>query len=188
MIISLWLTLAVLVFEVLILCFMIFIFLSGLHSVVAGAPFVPMKKSAISRLLSFGGLVPNDVFYDLGCGDGRILRSAAKDFHVNRARGYEIAHWPYFLCRYKNYRNKAKNIDVLCQSSFDADIKDATFIYLYLFPPLVDKLAYKIEKEVKIGTKVLSPGFSIDTGKHPRFKLKKEEKFDTMTTYLYEII
>jgi len=182
-----WLQLIVLVLEIVALLLIIFIFVSGIHSVMAGAPFVPMKKSVIKNLLVFGELKAGDVFYDLGSGDGRVLRTAS-EFNVKIAKGYEIAHWPYLMSVYLNRKKKMKNVEIKHGNSFNADLSDADFIYLYLFPPLVDKLAGKIEKEARAGAKILCPAFSVDTNKHPRFKLKKEAKFDTMATYLYEVI
>jgi len=59
---------------------------------------------------------------------------------------------------------------------------------MYLFPKLVDKLAYKIAGECQVGTKILCPSFPIDIAKHPGFKLLKSEKIGRITAYLYEKI
>jgi len=79
-----------------------------------------------------------------------------------------------------------RNIRVSRQNFFKANVSDATFIYLYLFPKPVDRLASKFEREVEPGTKILSPSFPIDLKKHPAFSLKKEQKIGNVVVYLYE--
>jgi len=88
-----------------------------------------------------------------------------------------------FLTKYRG----VKRIKLFIKNSLNADISQATFIYLYLFPKLVDKLAYKIAKEGKYKTKVLCVEFPIDTNQHIEFQLLKSEKIDNLTVYLYEL-
>jgi hypothetical protein len=156
-------------------------FISGIH----GAPYVPMHGKLIHGLLVFGEVKPEDILYDLGSGDGRVLRSAVKDFHVARAIGYEAAPWPYWRCRWLNKRSGLPNITVRNQNFFDADLRDATFIYAYLLTKLVDKLATKFGSELKSGTRLIIPSFPIDLAKHPQFQLKKSSKIGNITAYLY---
>ena len=57
------------------------------HSV---APFVPTPINVVRRMLKLAEVGPDDVVYDLGCGDGRILFMAVEDFEAERAVGYNI--------------------------------------------------------------------------------------------------
>jgi hypothetical protein len=174
--------------ELLVLSWLAFHFISGIVSVLHGAPYVPIEKYRIEKLLAFGGVNAQDILYDFGSGDGRVLVSAVRNFHVARAVGYEIAPWPYWKSRWILRRSGITNINVRNQSFFDADLGEATCVYAYLFPKLVDRLAKKFAKELKSGTRIICPSFSIDVTKHPEFRLKKEEKIGNITAYLYEKI
>ena len=57
---------------------------------VSCAPYVPSKPEVVQKMLEIAYLKPNDVVYDLGCGDGRILIKAVEDFNVKKAIGYEL--------------------------------------------------------------------------------------------------
>lgn len=166
-----------------------FLFLvSMLISVIAGAPYVPAPRKLIKNVLKFGGLTSDDVLLDLGCGDGRVLISASQNFHIKKATGYEIAPWPFLKAFFwVKYLGLNKNIKIDRKNCLRTDIGDATFIFLYLFPKLIDRLAYKIAVETKNGIKILSLGFPIDIVKHPEFMVIKSQNLENLTVYLYEI-
>jgi len=166
---------------------LLFFYLSGLISLIFGAPYIPLSKKLILKILSFGGLSSNDIFYDLGCGDGRILMSGLSDFNVLKAVGYEIAPWPYFKTLFLIKYKKIERIKLFRRNSLKANINQATFIYLYLFPKLVDKIASKIKKECTPKTKILCVEFPIDINQHLEFQLLKSEKIHNLTVYLYEL-
>jgi len=166
----------------------ILILISGLISSIHGAPYVPIRKKLTKDLLSFGGLSENNIFYDLGSGDGRVLISAVKDFGVERAVGYEIALWPYLKSKFLIQRADLDDRISICRKNFfKTNLHETPFIYMYLFPGLVDKLAYKIAGECQTGTKILCPSFPIDIVRHPKFKLLKSEKIGKITAYLYTL-
>ncbi len=174
--------------EFIVVVAMILILVSGVASSIYGAPYVPIRKKLVKDLLTFGGLSKGDIFYDLGSGDGRVLISATKDFGVEKVVGYEIAPWPYLESRFliKHSRLDSR-ISVYRKNFFKTNLREALFIYMYLFPGLVDKLAYKIASECQAGTKILCPSFPIDIAKHPEFKLLKSEKLGIITAYLYTL-
>lgn len=168
---------------------LILIFISGIISNAHGVPYVPIKRKQVKRLLSWGGLSANDIFYDLGCGDARLLIGAVKDFGVKKAIGYEIAPWPYFKARLAvRFSGVGERVSIRRQNFFQADLSNATFVYAYLFPKPIDQLAYKLAKELGGGSKILCPSFPINLARHPEFKLLKSEKIDKITAYLYEKI
>lgn len=161
--------------------------LSGLISTIFGAPYVPLPRKYIKKILLFGNLSSNDILYDLGCGDGRVLMSGFSNFNVSKAVGYEISPWPYFKTLFLVKYNRLKRVKLFRINCLKADIGQATFIYLYLFPKLVDKIAYKIAKEGKPKTKILCVSFPININQHIEFKLLKSEKLDNLTLFLYEL-
>ncbi len=181
-------TSVILLVEIAAVMFLISMFSSMLVSSTHGAPYVPVKRKLVKDLLQFGGVSADDIFYDLGCGDGRVLLSASRDFGA-RAMGYEIAPWPYLESRFLIWRLGLKDkIKVQRRNFLKSDLSDATFIYAYLFPKLIDRVAQKISAECQPGTKVLCPSFAINLAMHPGIKLKKTEKIGTMTAYLYELV
>lgn len=166
----------------------LFFLISLLFSAIAGAPYVPVPRKLIKNILMFGGLTSDDILLDLGCGDGRVLISASQNFHIKKAIGYEIAPWPFLKAFFGvKYLGLNNNIKIVRKNCLRAEIGDATSIFLYLFPKLIDILAYKIATETKNGIKILSLGFQIDTVKHPEFAVIKSQKFENLIAYLYEI-
>lgn len=153
----------------------------------AGAPFVPMSRKLVRPLLAFADLRPGAVVYDLGCGDGRVLTTAVRDFGVVKAVGYEIARWPFLLGRWRIKRQGLQDrISILHANARTADVSDADFIYMYLLAPLTNILATYIASQVRTGTKVLCPSFPIDLAAHPEFRLTKKDRIQGFTVYLYE--
>lgn len=187
LIISQILLLVLLTAEFIAVITMILILASDFTSFIYGAPYVPIRKKLTKDLLFFGGLSADDIFYDLGSGDGRILMSAVRDFGIRRAIGYEIAPWPYLKSRFLIQRAGLGNdIDIKRKNFFGADLSQATFIYMYLFPRLVYRLVGKIAGECQSDTKVLCPNFPIDVNEHKEFKLIKTGNFGKITAYLYQ--
>ncbi|HZZ99558.1 MAG TPA: class I SAM-dependent methyltransferase [Candidatus Paceibacterota bacterium] len=145
-----------------------------------------MKRRLVHDLLDFGGLSNDDIFYDLGCGDGRVLLTAVREFGVRSATGYDVAWLPFWLAQRRIGKSGLKNISVHRQNFMTGNYKGATFIYMYLFPKIVDRLARKFALELPSGAKVLSPSFPIDMAKHPEFSLLKTGKIGKITAYLYQ--
>jgi len=160
---------------------------SGLFSFLSGAPFVPLSKEKIKKALERGGLCEKDIFYDLGCGDGRALLIAVEKFNVRKAVGWDVAAAPFFIAKMLVARSKEKEkIEVHLGNIFSADISRATFIYIYLFPGIVDRAADKIEKEAPIGTKIVCPAFPFDKSTHPQVDLIRSERVGGTAVYFYQ--
>src|SRR3979411_2824001 len=99
-------------------------------------PYLTTAQAAVEAMLKLAGVTKDDVVYDLGCGDGRIVITAAK---LYGARGVGIDINPE---RIRDARLNAKQAGVedLGQfvegDLFDADIKNATVVTLYLLPSI----------------------------------------------------
>ena len=175
------------VIPIAVIAFLILMLVSSFISAAHGAPFSPIKRKSIKSLLAWGGLSPDDIFYDLGCGDGRVLISAICDFRVQKAVGYEVAPWPYLETKFAVYlAGLRKDISIFRKDFFEANLSDASFVYTYLSSKLVNEFAVRMTNEVKPGAKILCPSFPIDLANHPSFRLIKSEKAGKMTAYLYE--
>ena len=187
MIILYYILILLLIFFLCLLLLALLFLLSGIISIIFGAPYVPVSKNLVQQILSFGNLSKDDIFYDLGCGDGRTLISSIYDFNVSKAVGYEVSPWPYFKALLLIKNAKFKKISLYRKNCLKADIKQATFIYLYLFPELVNKIAYKISKECPPKTKILCVSFPIDVTRHKEFHFLKSTKLKDKIIYLYEL-
>lgn len=124
------------------------------------APFVPADASAVDKIVSYIPLEKGKKFYDLGCGDARILLAAYKREPEMEYIGVEKNLYPYWRARFKLWRmGNPKNIKILKTNIFDLDYSDANFIYLYLFPKALEKLSLKFQKELAPGSQVFSVSF-----------------------------
>ena len=100
-----------------------------------------------------------DVVYDLGCGDGRIVIAAAKDFG---ARGVGIDIDPKRIAEAKENARRAgveDRVRIEEGDLFDANIREATVVTLFLLSDVNEKLRPKLLKELKPGTRIVSNTF-----------------------------
>ena len=178
----------VLLFQITITLTLIFILSSYAVSTIYGAPYIPVKKRLVKNFLAFGELSESDIFYDLGSGDGRTIFAAIEKFGVKKAVGYEIAPWPYLKSRFALYRFKLNgNIKIYRGNFLKNNLSPATFIYLYLYPKILNKAAAKLAAEIQVGAKILSITFPVDAKQNPQFKLLKNGKIGGFNVYLYSL-
>jgi len=133
----------------------------GLFGVVDLAPFVPTPMVVVEKMLELGEIDKDDVLYDLGCGDGRIVITAAKKFGT---RGVGIDIDPQ---RIEESVRAAKEagveaiVEFRLQDVMKADIREATAVTLYLLPESNSLLRPLLEDQLKPGTPVVSHNYSI---------------------------
>ncbi len=139
------------------------------------APYIPTPQSLVNTILEIAKAGPGDILYDLGCGDGRFLITAVKDFKVDRAVGYEINTHLHSVALNNVAKNELKDrIRVEDRNLMDADLRDATLIILYLTTSGNTKLKPKLKKELHPGTQIISHDFPIknwittDKDKNPK--------------------
>jgi ubiquinone/menaquinone biosynthesis C-methylase UbiE len=122
-------------------------------------PYVRTPNHVVSAMLKLAGVKASDVVYDLGCGDGRIVISAAKEYG---ARGVGIDIDPERIQEARDNARKA-GVEALVKFEvndlFAADIHNATVVALYLLPDVNLRLRPKLLKELKPGTRVVSHDF-----------------------------
>lgn len=125
-------------------------------------PWLPLRQSEINRILTLAEIKPDDILYDLGSGDGRIVIAAAKKYKV-KTFGVEIA-WPLvFWSKFKVKLLGLNNlIKIKCGNLYKADISGATIVVLFLMPEAIEKLISKLKKELRPGTKIISAVFPIN--------------------------
>jgi SAM-dependent methyltransferase len=141
---------------------------SPLHLAQAGtqrrAPdviFVPTPNEVVDKMLAMAGVTAGDVVYDLGCGDGRIVITAAQRFGA-RAVGVDID--PQRIAEATANARSARVADkvrFIEGDLFETDIREATVVTLYLLTRLNAKLRPKLQAELRPGTRVVSHAFDM---------------------------
>lgn len=176
-------------FTSLLFLFLIIFLFSNIISEIFGAPYVPISKKSIKKILALVDLKKEDAFFDLGSGDGRVLIEAVRNFDIKKAIGYEIGLWQYWKSKFLiNYAGLKDRIKIFNKNFLKADLSGARVIFLYLYPKLVQRLALKFSQELKPGTKIISVSFKIEEPKKFALELLKIEKIDRFTVYLYQKI
>lgn len=175
----------ILVFALLIfLIFMSVYGLSLIYSSIMGAPYVPTKKKLAPEILKEVKFKKNGLFVELGSGDGRIIRTAVKNYPI-RGMAVDINSlliiWSKFLSKLDGTKNK---INFVVKNILAVDLTKADYIYLFLFPALIEKLVPKFNNELKRGTVIISHGFPVEKYKN---KLIKKVERKTFPTYYYKI-
>jgi SAM-dependent methyltransferase len=124
-------------------------------------PYVPTTEPAVREMLKLANVTGKDVLYDLGCGDGRIVIEAAKQYGT---RGVGIDIDPQ---RIQEARQNAKTAGVSHLVRFEendlfaADFRPATVVTLFLLPQINLKLRPKLLKDLRPGTRVVSNTFDM---------------------------
>jgi ribosomal protein L11 methylase PrmA len=123
--------------------------------------YLPTSQLVVDEILRLVPIKAGDVVYDLGCGDGRFVITAAKNYG---ARGVGIDLDPE---RIRESKANAETAGVPARVTFrqgdlfEADIREATVVILYLLPDLNQKLRPKLLAELRPGTRVVSHYFDM---------------------------
>lgn len=120
-------------------------------------------------MLEIAPVDSEDVVYDLGCGDARVLVMAVKEFGVKKAVGYEIRQDLYEVSQQEIQRqNLQKQITLIRGDLLNADLSQASIIVLNLSSKANELLRPKLEKEAKLGARIISYLTPINTWRPAR--------------------
>ncbi len=148
----------ILAIEICIVIFVTWIAWSG----VVGAPWLPTPKKRVRSMLEFAEVKRDDILYDLGSGDGRIIVMAGKEFGATSI-GIEIDPLRVMWSRFKIWRHKLKDrVRVIRGNFFNVSVEEATVVSLYQGYVINKKIRDKLDKELKPGTRVVSYRFILD--------------------------
>ena len=146
-------------------------------------PYVPTPQDVVDKMLEMAAVRKDDVVYDLGCGDGRIVITAAKRYG---ARGVGIDLDP------ERIREANENLGISGMGArvrfveadlFKTDFRDATVVTLYLLPAVNAALRPRLWKQLRVGTRVVSHAF--DMG--PEWPPERTETVDGRSLYLWTV-
>ena len=165
------------------LSIMVFILFPTIYSLVGGAPFVPTPLKAVKKMIKMAKIKKGDKVYDIGCGDGRMVHLASKEYGAISV-GLEIAPLVYLLARLRHFlwRSKAK---ILYRDFKHYDLRDADVVLCYLMPETLSKLQSKLEQDLKKGTRIVSYAFPIGTWKAKQ-KIERDKTNSLGPIWSYE--
>jgi SAM-dependent methyltransferase len=124
-----------------------------------GAPWVPTSMSMVHKMLKLADVGPADIVYDLGCGDGRTVITAAR-YYGARAVGVEIDPLRYLWCQLRvTFLGLRDRVKIVYGNFFAQDLSAATVVTCYLLQDTNNKLEKKFEQELSSGTRVVSNTF-----------------------------
>jgi tRNA G37 N-methylase Trm5 len=122
--------------------------------------YVPTPQEVVDKMLELAQVKKDDVVYDLGCGDGRIVVTAAKKFGC-KAVGFDIDPDRIKESKDNVARNKVGDLVTIMQEDiFTQDLSKASVVTLYLLPSLNVKLIPQLEK-LKPGSRIVSHDFDM---------------------------
>jgi SAM-dependent methyltransferase len=148
--------------------------------------FIATPADVSGEMLRMAAVTPQDVVYDLGSGDGRVVVAAARDFGA-RSVGVEIDAALIAQSRDAAYgAGVAERATFLWQDLFATDLREATVVTLYLRDDVNLRLRPKLLQELKPGSRVVSHDF--DMGDWPAERRQTVRGSDrTHTLYLWRI-
>lgn len=150
--------------------------------------FVPTREAVRRAMLKLANVTKDDVVYDLGCGAGDIVVTAAKEFGA-RAVGIDIDPQRVKEANENVTKNNVQDkVKIMLGDIFDPNLKisDATVVTLYLLPSLNAKLAPRLKKELKPGTRIVSHAFDMMQAEPP-WPAEKTQEVDGANIYLWTI-
>ncbi|HEX7535363.1 MAG TPA: class I SAM-dependent methyltransferase [Syntrophales bacterium] len=179
-----WIMILLFAMGILVVCKLLFAFsLVSVFPITQGAMFHPSAHVRVRTFLDHVPMKAGDLLVDIGCGDGRVLREAKRRYGV-RALGFEVNLLAYILARLRTIG--MEGIEVRLRNFWNVDIGDADVVFCYLFPDVMGRLAQKLEKELRPGTRVISCNFSFPGWRH-RELLYPESPRHADPIYLYQI-
>lgn len=151
------------------------------------APYFSTPMPLVEHMLAMAGVGPDDVVYDLGCGDGRAVITAAK---LYGARGVGIDLVPQ---RIAESRANAREAGVERLVRFEqgdatkADLSEATVVFLWLLPALNLYMRPSLQAELKPGARIVSHAFDMGDWLPDRTDLVALDDGQVSVAYLWSI-
>jgi len=150
------------------------------------APYVPTPQDVVDRMLEIAAVTSKDILYDLGCGDGRIVVTAAKHYGA-RGVGFDID--PQ---RIKEAEENARREGVeklarfVLQDAMTVDVSAASVVTLYLLPDSNRKLRPILTRQLRPGSRIVSHAFDMDEWEPAQVEHMTDSGGMSRTIYLWK--
>jgi len=153
-------------------------------------PYVPTTEAAVKAMLGLAGVTKDDIVYDLGCGDGRIVVTAAKSFGTHGV-GIDINPERIKEANENAKKNGVENLVRFEENDlFEANISEATVVTLFLLSNINLKLKPKLLADLKPGTRIVSNTFDMGDWKAEKeieVEGEDEESFLSKRLFLWRV-
>jgi ribosomal protein L11 methylase PrmA len=145
--------------------------------------YVATPDDIVAKMLEMVQLKKDDVVYDLGCGDGRIVVTAAKKYGC-RGVGYELDPKRVRESKENAKKNGVEHlVRIERKDIFKVDLSPASVITLYLLPEMNERLIPQLKK-LKPGSRIVAHDYAIE-GYTPEETVTKISKQDAVPHYIY---
>jgi len=139
-----------------------------------GAPYWPTSMKKTRKMLAMAEIKQDELVYDLGCGDGRIIVAAARRFGA-RAVGVEIEPFRFIWCQLLiTVLGLRKRVRVVRRDLFSEDLRDADVVFCYLLQRTNDRLEHKLVRELRPGARIVSNTFHFPTLSYTRIDVESD--------------
>jgi 16S rRNA A1518/A1519 N6-dimethyltransferase RsmA/KsgA/DIM1 with predicted DNA glycosylase/AP lyase activity len=171
-----------LLFELLILILINFYLISLFISHFWGAPYVPTRKKVTDQILAKIKPKKNQFFYELGCGDGRVVKRAVEKYRLIGV-GIDINPFLIIFLKFQSFIFRRKNPKFIYRDMLKVDLSKADYVYCFLMPSLLEKLQKKFDRELRKNTIIISHGFKIPKQEKNLYFILQNKPFNT---YFYK--
>jgi precorrin-6B methylase 2 len=164
----------------------VLLFLAAISASAGDRLTVPTPQEAVDRMVELARLQPGEKVYDLGCGDGRIVVTAALREDV-RAVGVDID--PAQVARSRANAQRAgvgDRVTIVEGDIYKTDFSDADAVFLYLQPDLLRGLIPQLRR-MKPGARIVTFDFGIDGAKPALVERGAFGERQHCTIYRYDV-
>jgi cyclopropane fatty-acyl-phospholipid synthase-like methyltransferase len=140
-------------------------------------PFVPTPVEVVDKMLEMAKVQKNDVLYDLGSGDGRVVIRAAKKYGAHGV-GIEMDQTLLDKARKSAEAEGVSHlVDFRAEDALTTDLSPATVVTLYMLPWFNEAMKPNFLKSLKPGSRIVAHDFGIEGWKPDKTeKLSEPEK------------
>ena len=149
------------------------------------APFVPTPQDVVDRMLELVNVTADDLVYDLGCGDGRIVITAAERYG---ARGVGVDIDPLRVAESRENARLAgvsHLVEFREQDAMTVDVSDATVVTLYLLSSSLMKLRPLLTSQLRPGARIVSHAFGMGDWEADTVDRYTDIRGNTRTLYVW---
>jgi SAM-dependent methyltransferase len=149
------------------------------------APYVPTPLDVVHRMLELAKVTKDDVVYDLGCGDGRIVIEAAQRYG---SRGVGIDYDPERIAEANAAAQRRGVQDLVTfrqEDAMTADVSEATVVTLYLLTSSNRKLRPMLTRQLRPGARIVSHAFRMGDWEPEETQSFEDQRGNTRTIHLW---
>lgn len=150
----------------------------------SAAPWVPTRARDVQRILRLAKIQPGEKVVDLGCGDGRLVVAAARDFRA-KAVGIDIGIPQYIHAQIMRLRQPGSvraQTRIIWGDLFQYNVRDADVVVVYLLSKSYERLVKKFVRELKPGVRVVVEAWPISAWEPAQV----DKEIGAVPLYLYK--